>query len=168
MPGVPKFWYFIVVHAYECQNFAAVPMFTYRGRGLWNKTDNGKLGYIPLVDPTGPRMIADNEVAHGALEVERIHRTGATDPILPLSVVFFTYPVLFLYKKNINLAGNKTEQSRRKLLDLFYGYIDTKQMGIPQVPRTILTDEGCAQRDNTIARLTTGNRDIQTSLDDES
>jgi hypothetical protein len=31
---VPKFRYFIVVHAYECQNFTAVLMFTYCGRGL--------------------------------------------------------------------------------------------------------------------------------------
>jgi hypothetical protein len=145
----PKYRYFIIVHCYERQSFTAEPIFTYGRKGFSDYSEQDKLGYIPL-DNTYANLATRlqgipeyNRVSHGRLFVEEIATSEFnTYPIVPESVVFFTYPVSFLYAKKCALAGYLTEDSRKRLLDLYYGYLDTKQERIaPRDPELTSTRE---------------------------
>jgi hypothetical protein len=117
-----------------------VPVFIHGKVGLRRHTAQEKLAYVALdytyENPaTRQQGIPEcNRVSHGRLFIEDIAKSpGNPYPIEPESVVFFTYPVSFLYAKKVALAGYLTEDSRKLLLNLYYGYFDTKQEGIAPV-----------------------------------
>jgi hypothetical protein len=107
----------IVMHAFD-DHYVAVPIFSYGGRGLSEKSDKKKAEHMDIHDHRRADNITQNSLP--TLVTKNMQRWF--EPLVPGSAVYFTYPVSLYYKRKVGLVGELTDDSTIQLINYYYDH----------------------------------------------
>jgi hypothetical protein len=124
----------IVIHAFD-DHYVAVPIFSYGGRGLSEKTDKKAAEHMDVHDHRRTDNISQNSLP--TLVTKNMQRWF--EPLVPRSAVYFTYPVSLNYRRKVGLVGELTEDSTMQLINYYYDHAGRPHLSTDLQPQQAAT-----------------------------
>jgi hypothetical protein len=105
----------VVIHTFD-DHFVAVPIFSYNGKGIIEKSARKKLEHLDIHD----HRTTNNEKQNNLPTLITKEMQDWCRPLVPRSAVYYTYPVSIYYRRKVAVLGELTEDSTINLINGCY------------------------------------------------